>query len=368
MKRTKICYVSPLSIHSYRWIEAFSQKGYDTSLISDSNAWVAPEVTFIPFYPLSALTWTNFLLRLPSNYSTIIKILKRVNPDFVHLHAQHHYWLPIVRGGFPFVLTTWGAEVLKLPASSFLRRTIARSVGREAQMITVDALCLKDIWVSIGVPEEKVRVIPFGVDVNLFNPDVDGSPVRKNLQIGRDDVVVISTRPFYNAHYNVECLIRAIPLIIEKCENVKFIIKGVGPLENYLKRLARNLGVHEHVRFVGLISFHEVAQYMAAADIYVSTCFIDSTSVSLLEAMACGLSPVVTDIPGNREWIENGENGFLFPPKIPAALAEKVAQLIENHSLRRVFGERCWEIVRQRASWEKCVSQMEDVYRMLMCK
>lgn len=368
MARAKICYVSPLSIHSYRWIEAFSQKGYDVFLISDSHAWVAPKITFAPFYKLPALTRTNFPLRLVSNYLAMLKILKKIEPDFVHLHAQHHYWPAIASAGFPFILTTWGTEVLKLPHSNFFRRSLARSVARKARMITVDAKCLKNIWVSIGVPEEKIGVIPFGVDVSLFNPHVDGQPIRRTLEIERNDVVVISTRPFYDDHYDVESLIKAIPFVVRKYQNVKFVIKGVGPLENYLKNLTRKLNVSEYVRFVGLVSFQEVAQYLAAADIYVSSCFIDSTSVSLLEAMACGLPPVVTDIAGNREWVKNEVNGFLFQPKMPSALAEKVIQLIENPSLRKIFGERCWEIVSKRATWEKCVSETEDVYKLFLGK
>jgi glycosyltransferase involved in cell wall biosynthesis len=178
---------------------------------------------------------------------------------------------------------------------------------------------------------------------------------------------MISTRPFYNNnHYNIECLIRAIPVIIESYGNAKFIIKGTGPLEGYLKRLVEKLNISKHVRFVGLVPYDEVAQYLCASDIYVSTCFVDSTSVSLLEAMACGLPPVVTDILGNREWIENGENGFLFPPKNPTALAEKVIQLIENQSLRKRFGERCFQIIKRRAIWEKCVSKMEAIYKSLL--
>jgi glycosyltransferase involved in cell wall biosynthesis len=82
--------------------------------------------------------------------------------------------------------------------------------------------------------------------------------------------------------------------------------------------------------------------------------------------MACGLAPVVTDIPGNREWIENGVNGFLFPPKNPTALAEKVIQLVEDENLRQHFGERCIELVEQKARWEDCVSRMEAIYQSIL--
>jgi len=274
--------------------------------------------------------------------------------------------LAIILSGHPYILTSWGAEVLSLPDADILTRSIARMASMKAHRIIVDAHCLKDIWIRTGVPHHKIEVIPFGVDLNIFNSDVDGSNVRRRLGIKENDTVIISTRALFNNHYNVECLIHSIPIVLKKHENIKFIIKGVGPLESQLRNLVNELGVHEHVRFVGLVSHPEVAQYLAASDIYVSTPFIDSTSVSLLEAMACGLAPIVTDILGNREWIENGTNGLLFQPKNSQMLSEKIIRLIENEDTRKRFGERCIRIVKQRASWENCVDRMEAIYQSLL--
>lgn len=345
---------------------AFFQKDYDVSLITDCRAFVAPKPDLVPTYVLPTLNRTNSLHRLIPNFLETIRILKKINPDLVHLHAQYHYTPPIILAHFPFILTSWGLEVLTLPGADFLTKTSATFTARKALGVTVDAKFLKDIWVKIGIHENKIHVIPFGVDTNIFNRNVSGEAIRKELQINRNDIVVISTRYFFNDHYNVECLIKAVPLILKKHENVRFIIKGEGPLENYLKRLTQKLNVSKNVNFVRFVPYDKIAQYLSVADIYVSTCFIDSTSVSLLEAMACGLAPVVTDITGNREWIENGVNGFLFPPRNSEALAEKVTQLIENQHLRKSFGEKCFQIIKQRATWEKCVSDMEALYTSLL--
>ncbi|TET26785.1 MAG: glycosyltransferase family 1 protein [Candidatus Bathyarchaeum sp.] len=366
MTKATVCHVSPLSIHVYRWMKAFVQRGYNISLISDSRAWVAPKPKSIQVYALPTLRKTNFAQQFIPNSLKIVRILERINPDFIHLHVQHHYSLPIILTRHPYILTSWGVEVLSLPDADILIRSVARMTSMKAHRIIVDAHCLKDIWIRTGVPQHKIEVIPFGVDLNIFNPDVDGSNVRRKLGIKENDTVIISTRALFNNHYNIECLLHSIPIVLEKCGNVKFIIKGAGPLESQLRNLVDALGVSEHVRFVGLVSHPEVAQYLAASDIYVSTPFIDSTSVSLLEAMACGLAPIVTDILGNREWIENGTNGFLFPPRNSQMLAEKIIQLIENKDARKRFGERCIRIVRQKASWENCVDRMEAIYQSLL--
>lgn len=365
--KEKICYVSPVSIHSYRFMEALSQRGYEISLITDSSAWIAPKTNMFPVYVLPELTWINSPWRLAPNILAIMKFLKKIQPDLVHLHVEHYYSIPIILSGFPYILTSWGNEVLKLPWTNLILKTLARCAAKDARKITVDANCVKKTWIDIGVPENRIEIILFGVDTSTFNPNVNGQGVRKRLELRKNDIVVISIRAFYeDPPYNVECLIRAIPLVLKRHRNIKFIIKGVGPLEDYLKSLTRELDVSSYVHFVGLTPHHEVAQYLAAADIYVSTCFIDSTSVSLLEAMACGLPPIVTDILGNREWIENGVNGFLFPPKNPKALAEKIIELVENEPLRKRFGESCLQIIKRKATWKESVIKMEAIYKALL--
>lgn len=365
LPKTKVCYISPSAIHTNRWMEAFSERGYKVYLITNSRCWIAPEPRFIPVFLLQSPSRTK--RHVIPNTLEAVRILKEIDPDLVHLHVQHLYSLASILSGFPFVLTSWGLEVLTLPHADFFRKSLARIAATKAYAITVDAKCMQEIWVSMGIPRNKIWVIPFGVDMSKFNPNVDGSAIRRKLHIQKTDVVVISTRPFYNNnHYNIECLIRAIPMIVRGHENAKFIIKGAGPLEGYLKRLVEKLNISKHVRFVGLVPYDEVARYLCASDIYVSTCFVDSTSVSLLEAMACGVPPVVTDIPGNREWIKDGEDGLLFPPKNSSALAEKIMQLTENQSLRNRFGKRCFQIIKRRATWEKCVSKMEAIYKSLL--
>ena len=81
--------------------------------------------------------------------------------------------------------------------------------------------------------------------------------------------------------------------------------------EEALEREVESLNINSSVKFLGRVPHEEMPNLLAQADIYVSTSLHDGTSVSLLEAMGSGAFPVVTDIPSNREWIINGENGFL---------------------------------------------------------
>jgi glycosyltransferase involved in cell wall biosynthesis len=367
MVNKSICHISPTSIHSTRWIEAFHQKGYNVSLITDFKTWVAQKPRNTPIYVLPTLIINNVQRRLIPNYTSMFKILRKIKPDLVHLHTQHHYAPIVIRSDIPYILHSWGFEVLELQNMTIFRKTIAKYAAMKAQKVIVDAECMKKTWMNFGVPRDRIEVIPFGVDTNLFKPNTDNNEIRKKLEITENDIVVISTRPFFS-HYNVECLIKAASLILKKHKNTKFIIKGKGPLENYLRKLAENLGVNQHIRFSGAVQYKEMVQYLATADVYVSTSFIDSTSVSMLEAMACGLPPITTDIVGNREWIQNGVNGLLYPPKDHVALAEKITQLIEQKNQRKQFGEKSRRIIIEKAAWEKCVSKMEAIYQSLTTK
>lgn len=360
-----ICHISSVSIHSTRWIEAFHKKSYKVSLITDFQTWVPQKPRNVPIYVLPTLFVTNVQRRLIPNYLSIIKILNQIRPDLVHLHVLHHYAPAVTRSHIPYVLHSWGLEVLELHKMNIFRKILTRYAATRAKKIVVDAEVMKEIWISAGIPKNKVQVIPFGVDTNLFNPNVEGIMIRRKLGIRDTDVAIVSSRPFF-PHYDIACLIKAAPIIVEKHKNVKFIIKGKGPLEGSIKKLAKRLNVDSYVRFTNPVPYEEVSQYLAAADIYVSTSFTDSTSVSLLEAMACGLPIVTTNIVGNREWIKSNVNGLLYPPKDHRALAERITQLIEDEDLRRCFGGRSLQVIEDRATWKKCVSKMEAIYQSLI--
>jgi glycosyltransferase involved in cell wall biosynthesis len=366
MAKPAICYISSLSIHSSRWIDAFSQKGYKTSLITDKETWVASAPKSTQIFRLPALSKQNSHKRFIPNTLDLVRIIRKLNPDLIHLHALHYYAPAIFLSNHSYILTSWGLEVLELLESGFVEKTLAKMAATLARQITVDAECLKEIWTRNGIPDDKIDVIPFGVDINMFHPRISRNTIRKKLGIKSTDTQIISTRPFFNHHYNIECLINAIPLVLKSHKNVKFILKGTGPLEPYFRKLVEKLKIAEYVHFIGLVPHADVARYLVSSDIYVSTSFIDSTSVSLLEAMACGAAPVVTDILGNREWIQDGANGFLFPPRDSRALAEKIIQLIENPHLQELYSQRNYKIIREKADWQKCVSKMEAIYESLL--
>jgi glycosyltransferase involved in cell wall biosynthesis len=153
----------------------------------------------------------------------------------------------------------------------------------------------------------------------------------------------------------------AIPRVVAKNKHVKFLILGEGPLTNAFKTKMKDFMRSGHVRFVGAVPHDKIVDYLSAADIYVSTSFSDGTSASLLEAMACSLAPVVTEISGNVEWIKDGVNGLLVSVGDSEGLAEKILLLASDYKLRRVLEEKAVETVKARVNWPKNIQKLTKI-------
>jgi glycosyltransferase involved in cell wall biosynthesis len=109
-----------------------------------------------------------------------------------------------------------------------------------------------------------------------------------------------------------------------------------------------------------------MATTLFAGAVYVSTSLSDSTSVSLLEAMAAGTFPVVTDIEANHEWIDDGENGFLVPVDDPAALADRIHRALADRALRERGRRLNQARIRERASWQDNMDEVCALFERLV--
>ena len=179
-------------------------------------------------------------------------------------------------------------------------------------------------------------------------------------------LMIISTRNL-KLIYNIETLIHAIPEVVKKVPDVKFIIVGSGFQGEALQSLAKYLKVDKNTIFTGRVSESDIPQYYASADIYVSTSLSDAgIAASTAEAMACGLPVIVTEDPDNRDWINDGVNGFVIPVKNPDILADRIIELVKNENLRKEFGRLNREIIVERNNYNTEMGKMEKEYIRLV--
>jgi len=289
------------------------------------------------------------------------KNLTRIKPDVIMGAWASTYGFYSAYSNFhPLILLVWGSDVLILPRKYFPLKPFVVYSLRKADIVVVDSEVQKEVAIELGCESRKIVKFPW-VDLTGFEKNENQrKEIRNELGWSEDDIVVISLRN-HRRIYGVEYLIDAIPCIVKKNKNVKFLILGEGPLTKKFKTKMRLFIRSGHVKFLGIIPHSRITEYLSTADIYVSTSFSDGTSASLLEAMACSLPPIVTDIQGNREWIKNGVNGILVPVADPEKLAEKILLLADNYELRRKLQLKAKETVRTKVNWQKNISLLTRI-------
>jgi glycosyltransferase involved in cell wall biosynthesis len=243
----------------------------------------------------------------------------------------------------------------------------ARFVLARADRITTDAAMLTRAVCKLGGAPERVLTVPMGVDPEPYRAARRAAGEgRLASEAGMASEVaprVISTRKLESV-YNVGLLIEALPALVAARPEVRVTVVGDGPERPALEARARVLA-GDRVAFLGLVPHARMPAALAGAEVYVSTSLSDSTSVSLLEAMASGAFPVVTDIEANREWIDNGVNGFLVPVDRPEDLAARVAAALGDPELcARARAENARRID-ERATWGHNMAMVERMFEEL---
>lgn len=144
------------------------------------------------------------------------------------------------------------------------------------------------------------------------------------------------------------------------------MLLGGGSQGALIRQVLINGGVLERVTFGGQVSQNELPRWYHWADVYISPSHVDGSSVSLMEALACGLPCLVSDIPGNREWVTEGQNGWLFPDGDADALAEKILQAIDRRAALPEIGRAARVVAEERADWTKNSAKLMQAYQQVL--
>ena len=281
------------------------------------------------------------------------RYLNRIKPDvLISSGAISYGFYGALSGYAPNILLVWGSDVLIAP-KLFPFRFMAKYALRKADAVVADSKTEENACVLLGYDPRKIVKFPW-IDLRPMLSEVERNRATFREKMGwrRDDLVIISTR-YHEPVYDVESLILAVPCVVKEVKNARFLILGSGSLSEKLKKRVTTSGVGDYVKFLGRVPHKEMAKYLKLSDIYVSTSLSDGTSVSLLEAMACRLPPVVTDIPANREWLSSEESGLFAPCRNPKSLAKNIIRLLKDEDFRRILGMKAYETVLEKADWEK---------------
>jgi glycosyltransferase involved in cell wall biosynthesis len=368
----RICILAPgQSTHTYNWIQYFAGRGHQIYLITfNEYQFDALEnvivYTIPPSFPDNIKIFSYIIKMLFGPFINAFdaiklrKIIRKINPDILHAHSLSQYGSMGYFLYFPvFVVTSWGSDILIEPKKSLNSWIMAKLILNSAKLITCDSNAVRDECLRYCNQPEKVKVLLWGVDLTTFH--------ERETTYHEKKIVILSTRDFTSI-YNIDTIIESVHYVVEKCPYVKYVLKNT-KMEQVaeFRDLASSMNVTEFIDFVSrYMKAHELPKLHYDADIFVSIPSSDSSSISLLEAMACGLPVIVSDIPANHEWVTDGWNGLIVPVRNPEKLAEAILHLIENPDLMQLFGKRNSQIIRDRADREKHMANMEGLYRQLL--
>lgn len=178
----------------------------------------------------------------------------------------------------------------------------------------------------------KVITITDGIDTQRYKTEFDKRELRKKYDINSDSLIVGTIASFVG-HKDYETLIRAIPFVLEKIQNIFFIFVGDGYLMNPMKMLASELNVDSKIRFEGFQT--RIVEYLNLFDIFVLSSKMEGLGTSILDAQSAGIPVVATAAGGIPEIIINGYNGELVPPQNPKLLADAIVKFCENENYRK---------------------------------
>jgi glycosyltransferase involved in cell wall biosynthesis len=272
------------------------------------------------------------------------------------------------RYGKPLVLTQHNTFIEYKGAWNTVERLNDMVVGKQvlkmADKIIVVSKATKNYVLSLGADPEKTEVLHNGVDLNRFKP-ITGikEEMRKKLKIPKDASVALTVRRLVYKN-GIDTLIESAKIAIQKNPRLIFLAVGNGPDFNEVKARISQLGIEENFRLTGFVSDEHLPLYYNTADFFVLPSKSgEGLPLVALEAMACGLPVIATNVGGISE-VMTKDCGELVPPNAPDSLAETIEEFSQK-DLSTIKND-LRAIVEQNYSWDSNVEKLVEIYEELI--
>lgn len=366
---------SPIDLRLYRyiWPDRLHQLGYMRSMQADL-----------------ALRLNAYLLSpgmFAAGIAAVLRDAKRLRPALLHAHwlLPNGFIAAVAarRLGIPLVISVPGSDA-QVAAANPIFRAMARFALRQADLLTANSAELREAVIALGSPrtqrstdgtEETLRrkfdLIIYGTDPDALKPDPTGvAQLRQQLQLPPSsthdtphdpDGSVIPTAPIILLcvgrmvpKKGFDVLIRALAEPALSKRQVVAVMVGEGDEKRAWQRLADNLGVSPHLRWVGNAPKSEIGVYYNLADLLINPSVsnpADGLNVCVLDAMSCAKPVIGSNVAGNPLAIVDGETGLITPEGDPAALAEAIARLADDPALRTRMGEAARRRIETELGW-----------------
>ena len=287
------------------------------------------------------------------------RVVRELKPDLIHAGPiQNCAFLAALSGFRPILAMSWGYDlVMDAEKSAWMRRVTRYTLKRSAFFVS-DANVSRNRAIAFGMPLERTLIFPWGTDIEHFTP--------KTFKHSNVQTFTLFCSRSWEPMYGVDVLARAFAKVANQHPDVDLILLGGGSQGPRIRQILMSGGVLDRVHFGGHVGQKDLPRWYHMADLYISPSHVDGSSVTLMEALACGLPCLVSDIPGNREWIEDGINGWLFRDGDVNDLAEKILYAIKNRESFEAIGKAARRTAEQKADWKKNFGKLLEAYDLIM--
>lgn len=379
-QRLRLCVLGDLDgTHTRSWLRYFVQRGHEVHGVSYYEPRHAEEGVRVHVLRAAASTGATTaragrslapgVQRLVNlvryRRAGLKRVIHEIHPDIFHAHyLVEHGFYGTAAGYHPYVVSAWGSDVLVEAANSRMSRAISRFVLGRADMVTANNRHMaREMVLKLGIERARMQHIVLGVERDFLRRR-ENSVNARGSDAGRVPTV-ISTRSLDSPLYNVDVIVRAMSVVLEHVPEAKLVVAGEGRLRPEIEALASGLGLGDAVRFTGYLEKDDFWAALAAAEVFVSVPSSDGTSVALLQAMAAGCFPVVSDLASQQELVEQGVQGSRVSPRDEQALAEAIVSALGNHEMRRIAFERNQHFIKEYGVQETNMARMESWYYRL---
>lgn len=310
----------------------------------------------------SSSGFVNRLSRIMEYCGAIVNIkrlIREKQPDMVIAERTTSYgFLAALSGAKPVAIAQQGMTDL-WPENSLLypvKKIIQNYAFKKATLIHAWGTVMTYSMKKNNVDMSKVLVLPKGIDMTIFKNDTPEKDNKINA------IVTRSLLPEYR--HNI--ILKSFGILHEKGIDFKLTIVGNGTQLEALQELAKKLNIDSKVDFTGRIPNHELPELLSKANFYISMPVTEGVSGSLFEAMATGCYPIVTDIPGNQNWITHRENGQLVGVDDKEMLARELVWALENQEYRSQAISKNRKFVEEKANYAINMKIISDRYHELI--
>lgn len=343
----KICYIAnSASYHTEKWVKHFLSLGHEVYVISHENVPIDGAKVYYVDYSLK-----NFIFKKKE----VHKLIKKIKPDVLHAHQANTcgFYAATMKGMKP-IISAWGSDILVLPNESFLLKKMVQYVIKHALFITSDSEYMSKRIVELGGNEDIIYTFPMGIENNILE--------YKHEFNDKPEVNIISDRRLEKM-YKVDLIIEGFSMALKKYPNMHLTIAADGSEKQNLEKLAAELNITDKVEFTGRYEANTIGSMLKENDVFISIPESDSTSVSLLEGMYVGLFPIVSNLPANREWVKDKENGLIIDKLRKEDVCGAMEWCVANKTHMKDVSSTNTNIIKSRALWENNAKIVEELYK-----